>query len=117
MQGYKQRLGKKGERLAVQFLRHKGYQIIAKNFSSRLGEIDIIAYCGTTIVFIEVKTRTSCDWGHPQEAIGPDKIRRLVRCAQFYIKKHANPDDNFRFDVVSVILGQPNQIELIENAF
>lgn len=117
MQKYKQSLGKKGERFAVEFLRRKGYRIIARNFSSRLGEIDIIAHEGKTIVFIEVKTRTSCDWGHPQEAIRPDKIKHLLRCAQFYIKKFANPDCNFRFDVVSVLIDYPPQIELVKNAF
>ncbi|MFC1699625.1 YraN family protein [Candidatus Omnitrophota bacterium] len=114
----KQDLGKKGERLALMFLRQKGYQIIARNFSSRTGEIDIVAGDNGTTVFVEVKTRSSTDFGRPDEAIDRKKIRHLYRCAQFYIRKHALlPEGSFRFDVVSVILSTPAKINLIKNAF
>jgi putative endonuclease len=117
MNRYKQKLGEMGEKTAVQFLRRKGYRIIARNFSCRLGEIDIIARREKTTVFVEVKTRSSRAFGLPQESITKEKIKHLRRCAQFYIKSHAGSEENFRFDVVSIISGNCPQIQLIQNAF
>jgi len=106
MKTYKQALGIKGEKLALHFLRQRGYKIIARNFSCRFGEIDIIARQGKTTAFIEVKTRTSCEFGLPQEAIRPEKLKHLWRSAQFYIKRYANPEGEFRFDAVAVVLSK-----------
>lgn len=117
MNKIKQRIGQKGEKIARQFLLQLGYKIIARNFLCRFGEIDIIAKHERTIVFIEVKTRSSDIFGLPQEAIRKDKIKHLRRCAQFYIKNYADPEENFRFDAVSIVLSHPPQIELIKNAF
>ena len=117
MNRYKQALGVKGERLALQFLRRRGYKIITRNFSCRFGEIDIIARQGKTTVFVEVKTRSSCQFGLPEDSIRRDKIRHLLHSAQFYIKNYANPEEDFRFDVVSIILGDTSQVNLIKNAF
>ena len=117
MNGYKQTLGAKGERLALQFLRRRGYRIIARNFSCRFGEIDIIARQGKSTVFVEVKTRSSCGFGLPEESVRQDKIKHLLRSAQFYIKNYTDPEGNFRFDVVSIILGDTSRINLIKNAF
>lgn len=117
MDKYKQNLGAKGEKTALQFLCRNGYKIITRNFSCKLGEIDIIARQGKTTVFIEVKTRSSCEYGTPQDAINPKKIKHLQRSAQFYIKNYAHPEDNFRFDVVSIIYGNTTKIDLIKNAF
>ncbi len=117
MKRYKQIIGAKGERIALQFLRQKGYRIITRNFSCPFGEIDIIARQGKATVFVEVKTRSSCKFGLPQEGIKAEKIKHLLRSAQFYIKKYARPDGDFRFDVVSIILGAPIRIDLIKNVF
>lgn len=113
----KQLLGAQGEKLAVHFLRRQGYQIISRNFSCCFGEIDIIARQAKVTVFIEVKARTSTEFGLPQEAIGHEKIKHLHRSAQFYLNNCAHPEGNFRFDVVAVILGPPCQIQLIQDAF
>lgn len=115
MNKYKQTLGRKGEKLALRFLRQAGYKIIAKNFSCRLGEIDIIAREDKTTVFIEVKTRSSCAFGLPEDSLNHNKIKHLYRCAQFYIKKYSNPEGNFRFDVVSIVLEDKLKIYLIKN--
>jgi putative endonuclease len=117
MEKYKQALGSKGERLALNFLHARGYKILMQNFSCRFGEIDIIARQGKTTVFIEVKTRTSAKFGQPPDSIGPAKIKHLFRCAQLYIKNNASADEEFRFDIVSIILTDKPKIELIENAF
>lgn len=111
---YKQTLGAKGERLALRFLRQRGYKILSRNFSCRFGEIDIIARQDEVTVFIEVRTRSSCEFGLPQESIKPDKIKHLLRSAQYYINRFGNPEREFRFDVVAIILGQRPKIELIK---
>ena len=103
MTGYQQKLGVKGEKLALQFLRSKGYEIISRNFSCRLGEIDIIARQGKATVFIEVKTRSCSDFGLPEDAIVKKKRRHLWRTAQFYIKNYAHQEDEFRFDLVAIL--------------
>ncbi|MDD4909133.1 MAG: YraN family protein [Candidatus Omnitrophica bacterium] len=114
---YRQDLGRKGEDIAEGFLRRRGCKIIVRNFSCRSGEIDIIAGQGNTTVFIEVKTRCSDEFGLPEESLTPDKISRLRRSAQFYIKNHADPEGNFRFDVISITLRDNYEIRLIEDAF
>jgi len=101
----------------LRFLRRKGYKIIARNFSSPVGEIDIIARQGREMVFIEVKARSSPDFGWPEEAISREKIKHLFRAAQFYIKRNAHSEEIFRFDVVSIIFGEKPQITLIKDAF
>jgi putative endonuclease len=117
MKGYKQAIGKRGERLALQFLSRNSYRVVARNFSCCFGEIDIIARQGKTLVFIEVKTRSSVNFGLPEESIRPAKIKHLKRAAQFYIKVCACQEQEFRFDVVAIVLQEKPEIHLIKGAF
>ena len=108
----------RGEDLAVQFLKEKGYKIIDRNFRKGYGEIDIIAIQGRTLVFVEVKTRTSNQFGTPLEQITPFKLHSLVRTAQFYKMLNQKLPDSLRIDAVSVLLdysGNVSNIEHIEN--
>ncbi|MBI2327492.1 YraN family protein [Candidatus Curtissbacteria bacterium] len=112
-------IGKHGEDLAVEFLKRRGYKIIDRNFRIRGGEIDIVALEKSTLVFIEVKTRTSLAYGYPQEAITKSKIFFLVRAAKFY--RNANSYKKLplleRIDVVAIDHTQdPPKIDLIKNA-
>ena len=114
--------GNRGEQFAVEFLASLGFQVIERNFRIRGGEIDIIAidasYGGKTLVFIEVKTRSTSDFGSPLEAIGYYKMRSLIKATQFYKLKHPKLPDLMRIDAVSVILndeGQLMDIELVKN--
>ena len=93
-----------GEELATEFLRKKGYKIIERNFRKGYGEIDIIAVQGRTLVFIEVKPRTSNAYGTPFEAITPFKLHSLVRTAQFYKQLNPKLPDSLRIDAISVVL-------------
>lgn len=114
----KKLLGKRGEETAVKFLRRKGYQIIERNFSKRYGEIDIVAKEDDTLVFVEVKTRTSGEFGSGLEAITPWKLKALVRSSYFYKMLHPDLPDGMRIDVVSVTLspaGGVGKIELVKN--
>jgi putative endonuclease len=113
-------LGHRGERLAERYLRRLGYKIVGRRERGRLGELDLVAVDGRTIVFVEVKTRTSHDAGHPAEAVGPDKQQRLTRLALAYLKRHELLEHRARFDVLAITwpadAKQP-KIDHIKNAF
>ncbi len=112
-------LGKKGEELAVSHLESLGYKIVERNFRCRLGEIDIIAYHGKTLVFVEVRTRKSCQFGSPLSSVTYRKQKKLITLAKFYMKKHRLFERVARFDVVGIILDKTGNvsIELVQNAF
>ena len=95
-------LGRWGEDEAVRFLRRVGMKIVARNLRTPVGEIDIIARHGRTLVFIEVKTRRGAAFGTPQEAVGPFKQRQILRTAQWYLASGAGRGLQPRFDVVAV---------------
>ncbi len=110
--------GKKGERLAADFLTGNGYQILETNFRCPLGEIDIIARDHQEIVFVEVKTRKSHALGYPEQAVGIQKQKKLSQLALWYLQAKKMSDKKARFDVVAVTLAvQANEINLIKNAF
>ncbi|HRX80362.1 MAG TPA: YraN family protein [Pirellulaceae bacterium] len=113
-------LGVRGERAAARFLKRQGYIIVAHGERDRIGEIDLVAIDGKTIVFVEVKTRASHDRGHPAEAVDQDKQRRLTRVALSYLRRHDLLEYSARFDVVA-ITWPPDQkqptIEHFKNAF
>jgi putative endonuclease len=108
-------LGRFGEQIAADFLRNQGYRIVAMNFITRLGrnhqtnrplsgEIDIIAYEGALLCFIEVKTRRSAEFALPEEAVDNDKQQQLRRTAARYQRLYGVAGAPVRFDVVAVIL-------------
>ena len=110
-----------GENKACEYLRKKGYKIIERNFRKRYGEIDIIAIDSSetekVLTFVEVKTRTSDEFGSPLEAISPWKLKSLIKTAQFYKMTHPKLPESLRIDAVSVLLqdGQVRKIEHIKN--
>jgi len=112
-------LGRRGEEAAARYLKRLGYVIVARGHRDNIGEIDLVAVDGRTIVFIEVKTRTTHDAGHPADAVDQAKQRRLTRLALSYLKRHDLLECKARFDVVAVTWpdrGRP-QIEHFKNAF
>jgi len=111
-------LGKSGEDLAVHELEGRGYAIIARRYRLRRGEIDIIARDGQTLVFVEVKTRASHDFGGAAEAVTAVKRQRMARLAQEYMMRQRLPQCPCRFDVVSIHFdsGKP-VVELFQGAF
>jgi len=112
-------LGRWGERQARLYLENKGYTIIGQNFRCSAGEIDIIAKDGEWIVFIEVKTRRSNNYGYPVEAVNSRKRMKYIQTALYYLKKHQLLDKAYRFDIVEVQVGkQGNHVtNHIINAF
>jgi putative endonuclease len=116
----KKSLGLRGEDVAARFLKRKGYQILARHVDLPLGELDIIAVDKRTIVFVEVKTRTSSDAGLASEAIDARKERRMTQAALVYLKSNGLLNYSARFDAVAITwpenAGRP-AIEHFENAF
>jgi putative endonuclease len=114
----KKELGKRGEEIALRFLKKKGYRIIEKNYVCNTGEMDIIAKEKDILVFIEVKTRTSREFGPPQLAVNFSKQRQLSMVALNYLNEKRLKDVKARFDVVAILLeGEEEKIELIRDAF
>ena len=103
--------GDRGEALAAGFLRKIGYEILRRNFRSRLGEIDLIARDGEEVVFVEVKTRSSERWGEPEDAVTRGKQRRLYQAAKQFADHNRLHDRTLRFDVVSVLLADGREPE------
>ena len=113
-------LGIRGEREAERFLKRQGYIILARGDRARLGEIDLVAVDNRVIVFVEVKTRTSHDTGHPADAVDEKKQRQLTRAARGYLKRHQLGAYQARFDVIAVTwpdLKKRPKIEHFRHAF
>jgi putative endonuclease len=113
-------LGQRGEAAAAKFLRRLGYKIVARGQRDRIGELDLVAVDGTTVVFVEVKTRVSHDAGLPVEAVDAEKQRRLTRLALTFLKRHDLLECRARFDIVAITwpkdVRRPT-IEHFKNAF
>ena len=113
-------LCKEGEALAGKILKKRGYKILKRNYVSKYGEIDIVAYDKGIISFVEVKTRRSENYGPPELAVTKEKRKRIIRTALNYMAVNHIEDTDCRFDVVSILYkddeNRPN-IELIESAF
>jgi len=112
-------LGAWGEDQAAEYLRKRGMKIIERNFTTRVGEIDIIAKDRSTLVFVEVKTRRSALFGTPQEAVGLRKQRQIIRTAHWYLQNNGFGKLQPRFDVIAILCqsGGEAQITHIVDAF
>lgn len=113
--------GRISEEAAAVWLRKKNYRIIERNWRCFLGEIDLVAFSGTVVCFIEVRSRRAVsDHSWALESIHEKKQRRLRRLAEFFLKEKGWEDRRVRFDVVSVLSGSEAgefEILLLENAF
>jgi len=114
-----QAAGRRGEDLAHRFLQKQGMIVVARNWRSRsgAGELDLIAWEGETLVFVEVKTRATEEFGTPDRAIGPDKRTHLWRAAREYARRAGVDWQRVRFDVVNVVLKEPPSITLLRDVF
>ena len=101
----RQHLGRHGEELAARHFERRGYTILARNYRTPIGELDIIARDRQHLIFIEVKTRRTTRFGVPAEAVGAHKQRQIVRAAQWYLASTPHSELQPRFDVISVIAG------------
>ena len=114
----RQQFGEAGEALAARLLRKRGYKILETNHRNPLGEIDLIARDGDSLVFVEVKTRKSLHFGNPKWAVTPRKQRKLSMVALYYLKTTGQSQSKARFDVVAIHSAGPRpEIEIVRNAF
>ena len=90
--------------MAVNLLKNKGYKILDRNFTSRFGELDIIAQDKDALVFVEVKARKSLKFGFPEEAVTPPKLWKIKKTAEYYALMHPDLPQKLRIDVVSLII-------------
>ncbi|RNL48446.1 YraN family protein [Paraeggerthella hongkongensis] len=102
-------LGKRGEDAAARFLYRRGYEIVERNWTCSAGEADIIARDEEWVVFVEVKTRSSCEKGFPSEAVDPEKRKRYENIAALFLRDYDVVDVPVRFDVVSIVLVAPDR--------
>lgn len=107
-------LGAIGEQAAVALLRRRGYRIRERNVRCPMGELDLVAEEGGTLVFLEVKARSTSEYGEPFEAITPSKQRRLQRLATYYLATRRLLDRPCRFDAVAVIVGPGGRIHHVD---
>lgn len=107
-------LGAAGEDLASAWYEHRGYEVVARNWRCRQGELDVVARRGATVVFCEVKTRSSLAFGSPFEAVTADKRRRLRSLAVAWLEATGTRAAELRFDVAGVLDGE---LEVVEAAF
>jgi len=111
----KQELGQKGEKLAAEFIRSKGYQIVETNYRYKRNEIDIIAKNSDLLVFIEVKARSYTTFGDPEQAVTSNKAKHIFEAAENYIFEN-NWNGNIRFDIISILFGRDPEIIHFEDA-
>ncbi len=110
-------LGRKGEGLAVEYLRHIGHEILHTNWVSGKAEIDIISKIGNTVCIIEVKTRASSVFGLPQEFVTQKKIRLLIQAVNRFVES-IDQDTEVRFDIIAIVkTGNSFNVEYLQNAF
>lgn len=112
-------LGKLGEKIALHFLEDNKYKVIARGYRLFRGEIDIIAYDQKTLVFVEVKTRRSTNYGFPEESVMSSKQQQIRKIAHGFLTKNNLQDVECRFDVISISLDEKEEYSIrhIKDAF
>lgn len=109
----KQEVGQRGEQITEDYLRSKGYVILAKNYRTRFGEIDLVAKDKETLVFIEVKTRRTSLFGKPEESITRKKIRHLLTAIAIFLARTVSYRTTWRFDVITITFSSSNHAPLL----
>ena len=111
--------GRIGEDLAHRYLRRRGCTVVARNYRTAAGsgEIDLVAWDGDRLAFVEVKTRATAEFGSPVSAVDAEKRARVIRAARDYARRGKIPWDKTRFDIVSIVLEPQPAIEWLRDAF
>ena len=104
-------VGRYGENVAAQYLTKHKYNILGRNFSCRFGEIDLIAWDGESVIFVEVKARKDASFGLPREAVNRRKQQTIVQCANYWLFKNKQTGVPVRFDVIEILDDKVNHIQ------
>ena len=105
-------LGKWGEQEAAVFLQRKGYQIVAQNHRTPYGEIDLVAEDAGGLIFVEVKTRRSTEYGLPEEAVTELKRSHMIDSAESYLQEQPDFSGDWRIDVIAILVEKHKQVEI-----
>ena len=108
--------GKLGEEIASRYIISKGGKIIERNYRTKIGEIDLIVKTNNQLVFVEVKSRNSLNYGYPCEAVNYKKQRKIINVAKYYILNNSLENIPIRFDVIEIYL-KDKKINHLKNAF
>lgn len=103
-------IGQKGESMAKSYLKSKGYKILKTNFRTRFGEIDIVCLDQYSLVFVEVKTKTSNRFGAPEEMFTPHKYHQVYNTAQYYLTLHPDFSEDYRIDLIAITLDRCSKL-------
>lgn len=106
-----------GETEASKYLASKGYKIVDRNYKTKIGEIDLIAVKSGIMVFVEVKARSSTDYGFPYEAVNKRKLDKIVKSSLIYMKEKNVKNYQIRYDIIEVFLFDKPKINHIEDVF
>ncbi|MCG3207938.1 MAG: hypothetical protein FOGNACKC_01539 [Anaerolineae bacterium] len=117
MSDSRRRTGRRGEEIAAHYFLQRDYTILHRNWRCPAGELDIVLQKDETIIFVEVRTRTSTRYGSPEESITPAKQQRLIELAHLYLQENSPPHRHWRIDVVAIAMrhGRP-WVNHLENA-
>ncbi len=107
---YQKKIGDFGELQASKYLQNQGYLLLDEHYSTRYGELDLVMQAGDTIVFVEVKTRTTSTFGPPEASITPEKMEKIQNTGLLWLQEHPDAPDDWRVDAVSILLDQKNFI-------
>jgi putative endonuclease len=118
MSAARQAFGQLGERIAERWLRQRGWHVVERRFRNGRRDIDLVVRRESTVAFVEVKARKGDDFGGPVEAVHWRKQRELKRSAQVWIDRHGQPPEDYRFDIVGVLVsGDRVRVRHIQDAF
>ena len=112
---YQKQIGNKGEKFAADYLKDKGYKLLDQQFSTRFGELDLVMDDAGSLVFIEVKTRTTDSFGTPECSVTPEKLERIQNAGMIWLQEHPEVEDYWRIDVVSIVLDQKHVVQDIHH--
>ena len=101
-------LGKFGEKIAANYLKHKGYQVVTQNFYTREGEIDLICEKDKVVIFVEVKTRTNLNFGWPEEDVTDEKLEKIASACEKYLMENKIKSE-WQIDIISIVINRDAQ--------
>jgi putative endonuclease len=111
----KKEIGQKGEDIAATFLRKKGFIILERNYHCKYGEIDLVVKKKGFLVFVEVKARSSMDFGTPEEAVTPAKLEKIIATGYFYQSQHQDAPQAMRVDVIAIEFDEKGKLMRLEH--
>jgi len=103
------KIGKFGEEIAAKYLRNKGYKILARNYYTNDGEIDLVCQKNNVIIFVEVKTRTNRNFGWPEEAVTEEKLENIALAAEKYLEEYKIKAE-WQIDIISIMIDKKNKV-------